>query len=177
MDLLKTIMEAQGGASVDQIAQKLGLDKSAVSGVMGALAPALGKGLANNTQASGGLDSLLGALQKGNHKRYIEDPALAVDDSGIAEGNKILGHILGNKDVSRQVASRAAEQTGVSDSLIKQMLPMLATMAMGALSQKKEQAPESGSDLGGVLGAFLGGGDNNSMVDDLLGMAGSFLKR
>ncbi|XOV85542.1 MAG: DUF937 domain-containing protein [bacterium] len=176
MDLLKTIMAAQGGASIDQIAQKLGLDKSAVEGVMGAIAPALGKGIANNTQAAGGLDSLLGALQKGNHQRYIEDPALAVDDSGIAEGNKILGHILGNKDVSRQVASRAAEQTGVSDSLIKQMLPMLATMAMGALSQKKAQAPAGDTDLGGLLGAFLGGGDNNSMVDDLLGMAGKFLK-
>ena len=177
MDLLKTIMEAQGGASVDQIASKLGLDKSAVSGVIGALAPALGKGLASSTQSTGGLDSLLGALQKGNHQRYLEDPALAVDDSGIAEGNKILGHILGNKDVSRQIASRAAEQTGVSDGLIKQMLPMIATMAMGALSQKQAQSPESGTDLGGVLGAFLGGGDNNSMVDDLLGMAGKFLKR
>ncbi len=177
MDLLKSILEAQGGASVDQIAKKLGLDQSAVAGVIGALAPALGSGLAKNTQSSGGLDSLLGALKKGGHQRYLEDPALSVDDNGVAEGNKILGHILGSKDVSRQLASRAAEQTGVSDSLIKKMLPMIATMAMGALSKKSTESPESGSDLGGVLGAFLGGGDNNSMVDDLIGMAGKFLGR
>ncbi|MEM7078639.1 MAG: DUF937 domain-containing protein [Pseudomonadota bacterium] len=178
MDLLNAIMDAQGGDAVSQIAKKLNISDSDAGNVIGQLAPALGRGLAKNAEASGGLDALLGALQKGNHQRYVDNPALATDDDGVNEGNKILGHILGNKDVSRQLASRAAEQTGVSDGLIKQMLPMIASMAMGALSNKTNEAPESGSALGGLVGAFLGGGGGkNDMVDDLLGVAGSFLRR
>ncbi len=177
MDLLNAILGAQNGGAVDQIAGALGLDKNDATSVIGALAPALGKGLAKNAESSGGLDALLKALESGNHQRYLDDPGLSVQQSGVDEGNKILGHILGSKDVSRQLASRASEQTGVSDGLIKKVLPILATLAMGALSKKSTDSPESGSALGGVLGAFLGGGDNNSMVDDLIGMAGKLLGR
>jgi hypothetical protein len=177
MELLKTLLDAQGGASVDQIANKLGLDQSAVKSVIGALAPALGQGIAKNAQSPDGLGSLMGALQKGNHQRYLEDASLAVDDQGVQEGNKILGHILGSKDVSRQLASRAAEQTGVSDGLIKQMLPMIATMAMGALSSKSNQSEQSGGGLGDILGSFLDTGGNKSLADDLIGMAGKFFGR
>ena len=184
MELLKAILEAQNGGAVDQIANQLGLDRGAAENVIGQIAPALGRGLARNSESQGGLDSLLGALQKSNHQQYLDDPRKATQESGINEGNQILGHILGNKDVSRQLASRASEQTGVSDSLIKKMLPMIATIAMGALSNRSNQAPESGSALGGILGAFLGGGANNSNansggldVDDLLDLAGKFLNR
>ena len=176
MDLLEAILGAKNGGAVDQLAGALGLNANDAKNVIGALAPALGKGLAKNSESSNGLDSLLAALESGNHQRYLDNPELAVDNNGVNEGNKILGHILGSKDVSRQLASRASEQTGVSDSLIKKMLPMLATIAMGALSNRSQQAPESGSALGGVLGAFLGGGNANSMVDDLIGLAGKLLR-
>lgn len=180
MDLLETILKAQGGGAVAELARSLNIDTSDAGNVLEQIAPALGRGLARNTESSGGLDALLGALNKGNHSRYLDDPSLASGQEGVTEGNKILGHVLGSKDVSRQLASRASEQTGVSDGLIKKMLPMIATMAMAALSNKTNSAPQSQGGLGGLIGAFLGGGSgggSNAMVDDLLDMAGKFLKR
>jgi Carboxypeptidase regulatory-like domain/Bacterial protein of unknown function (DUF937) len=53
----------------------------------------------------------------------------------------ILGHIFGSKDVSRQVASRASAQTGISESVLKGMLPVVAAMAMGAMSKRMAAAP------------------------------------
>lgn len=177
MDLLRTIIESQGRGFAQQIANQLGVAPSDAENVIGQITPALGRGLARNSGSAGGLGALLGALETGNHARYLEDPSLAVARSGVDEGNKILGHILGSKDVSRQLASRASEQTGVDGSLIKKMLPMIATMAMGALSNKNAESAGTGDGLGGVLGAFLGADNDNSMVDDLLGMAGKLFSK
>jgi hypothetical protein len=44
-----------------------------------------------------------------------------------------LGHILGSKDVSRQVAAQASTRTGISELVLKQMLPAVATLAMGGV--------------------------------------------
>jgi hypothetical protein len=48
-----------------------------------------------------------------------------------ADGNGILGHILGSKDVSRQVAAQASARTGIGADVLKKMLPLVATLAMG----------------------------------------------
>jgi len=66
--------------------------------------------------------------------------------------------LFGSKDVSRAVAGRAAEQTGIGADVLKKMLPMVATMAMGSLS-KQTQQPSMASQLAGLA---LGGGRQQS---------------
>ena len=92
--------------------------------------------------------------------------------------------------MSRQVASRAAAQTGISPDLLKQMLPLAATLVMGAFSQKS--GPASGGGIGSMAGmpGFSGSGggimdmltpllDSNrdgSIIDDVASMIGRFGK-
>jgi len=40
------------------------------------------------------------------------------------------------KDVSRQLAARAASRTGISEDVVKRLLPVVAAMAMGVLSKR-----------------------------------------
>ena len=193
--LLESLLKAQGGHAVGQMANRFGLNPSQASDVIGQLAPALGRGLQRNATSEGGLADLIGALQRGNHARYVEAPEAIERPETVDDGNAILGHIFGNKEVSRKVAARASEQTGVSDSIIKKMLPIIAAMAMGALSKKTSGggtdifgsalgggAPSagagaaSGGGLGDLLGGFLDADQDGSIVDDLLGMAGRFLR-
>ena len=74
----------------------------------------------------------------------------------------LLRHlVLGSKDVSRQVASQASAQTGLGADLLKQMLPVMAAMAMGAIGkhtagQVGQDAPAEGGMLG-TLGSLFGG--------------------
>ena len=51
----------------------------------------------------------------------------------MAEGNGILGHLFGSKDLSRAVASQAAQATGIGQQVLQQMLPVIASMIMGGL--------------------------------------------
>lgn len=184
MNLLEMLMNAQGGGLVSQLAGRFGLDESQAGAALQALLPALTGGLQNNMTQEGGLDGLVGALTGGNHQEYLDNPELLGEQSTVEDGNSILGHILGSKEVSRQVAGQAAAETGLSSDLLKQMLPVVATLAMGALSKHASQQglgagdqQSSSGDLLGMLGGFLGGGSNASLAGDVLGMVGKFLQR
>jgi len=45
----------------------------------------------------------------------------------VQDGNGILGHIFGSKDVSREVAARASAQSGVGADVLKKLLPIGAS--------------------------------------------------
>jgi hypothetical protein len=148
MDLLDLLQKSGGGDSIGQIASAVGLDSSDASKLVASLAPALMGSLSKNV-SGGGLAGLQQALEKGSHDRYIDNPQMMRDDSTRQDGNKILGHILGSKDASRAVASAAEKDTGIDVSLIKKALPLLATLAMGAMA--KNNASSQSSGLGGLL--------------------------
>jgi len=178
MDLLSMVLNAAGGDAVRKIAQNFGLDENQASSAVSNLLPALGQGLARNAASPGGLESLMGALSAGGHDRYVDNPETLVGEGTVQDGNGILGHILGSKDVSRQVARNAAAQTGIGEDLLKKMLPVVAAMAMGALSKQHSSpgAQAVGSDpaaggLMGILGQFLDAGQGGSMAGNILGMA------
>lgn len=157
MNLLEMIMQAQGGGAVKQMAQQFGIGEDQAQSAIGAVLPMLAGAMQQNVQ-SGGIEGLLGALQGGQHERYLENPSALFSQQGVEDGNGILGHLLGSKEVSRQVASHASAQSGVGADVIKQMLPMVAGLLMGGMSR---QANTSGL-LGQVMGAAMGGGGGNS---------------
>lgn len=188
MDILNAIAGAQDGAAVRRLGATLGLDEAQAATALSALVPALAGGVQRNLQQDGGLGSLIGALTSGGHQRYLEDPAALQDATAIQDGNGILGHLLGSKEASRSVASQAAAQTGLSPELLKRMLPLVATLVMGALAQKNGSASSMGGLLGGLTGGSGGGSTgglgslldrdgDGSIGDDVAGMLGRFLSR
>ncbi len=172
LNLLDMVMQAQKGSALGNIGQQFGLNDDQAGAAVRALLPALSSGLKRNAGSAGGLESLLGAVKSGRHERYLDDPAAIADAGAGDEGNAILGHLLGSKDVSREVAGRAASQTGLDIGVLKQMLPVLATMAMGAVGKQTRQpgmmdmitgamgksSGGAGGLLGGLAGSLLGGG-------------------
>ena len=136
MNILNAILGAGDGQAVGALAQQFGLSNDQASSALGALLPALAGGLQRNVTQQGGLEALVGALTSGQHGRYLDDPGLLGSADTISEGNAILGHILGTKDVSRAVASNAATTTGIGEDVLKKMLPVIATLAMAALSRQ-----------------------------------------
>lgn len=178
--LFETILAGGGGGAIAQIAKKVGIPEPLAEQAVAALTPALSRGLQRNAAKPGGLESLVGALQKGNHARYVEQPETLESDESTADGNAILGHIFGSKDVSRNVAGNASQKTGIDATILKQMLPLLGGVAMGALaknsrggSQLGPSATSAGSNpLGGLSGLLSG--DDSPDVDDLLNLAKKF---
>jgi hypothetical protein len=181
MNILDSIVGARDGGAVQQLAAQFGLRPEQATSAIGALLPALAAGLKRNMATNeAGLDS---ALASGHHETYIDQPQVLGAPETTADGNAILGHIFGSKDVSRKVAAGAAERTGIDSAVLKQMLPLLAALAMGAMAKQKKSAPVGSAGatrsggLAGMLEPLLDRDGDGSIVDDLGGLLGGFLNR
>lgn len=194
MNVLEALLNAQGGGAANNLGRQFGLNGGQAQSAIEALLPALAGAMNQNARAPGGLDALLGALAGGSHGRYVDDPAALGDPGTVQDGNNILGHLFGSKEVSRQVAARASQQTGIGAEVLKKMLPVVAAMVMGSLARRGQagggqggagaglgmgQAPAaaSGGGLLDMLTPMLDRNRDGSAMDDILGMAASFLTR
>jgi hypothetical protein len=70
------------------------------------------------------------------------------------------------------VAQQAAGRTGLDVGILKQMLPLVATLTMEGLSQQSKVSAGSPSSLSGLLTPLLDRDRDGSIVDDVLGAAG-----
>ena len=172
MNITELLKQDQFGI-LDALAKKFGLSSDQVRSAIEWLSPALTRGLERQATENSGLDDIWKALESGNHEKYVEDPSFLGRPETEAEGNSILGHIFGSKEVSRNVADQASQETGIGSSILRQMLPYVATAVMGALSKKlspvqgAQPTPEAQSSLLSWLDADKDG----SVIDDMLGHA------
>lgn len=172
MNLLDMIMNAQNGATAQQAGAQLGLSQQQSQSAIAALLPAISSALKQNTASPQGLAGLLGALQGGQHEQYLENPQMLGQPQTINDGNAILGHLFGSKDVSRAVAGHAAQTTGIGSDILKKMLPLVATMAMGSLSKQTRQ-PDMKSALAGLAMQHLMGGKSSGLGSILGAVTGA----
>ena len=174
MNLMDLLEAGGGGKSIGALSKQLGIGGADTGKLVEALAPALMRGVQKQTERPDTMEGLTKALAGGGHQRYLDNPELLGDDAARADGNKILGHLFGSKDVSRNVAAQAAQKTGLESGLIKKALPMLAGLAMGALSKKGQSGSQGfdGGILGGLLGSLTDGGDDDGFgLDEVLNLA------
>jgi hypothetical protein len=132
---------------IEALASQLGVPPEQAQRGAEALLPSVLSGMGDNTAS---LDSHVEALGGPGLAQNVVGP----EPTQIDRGNQLLGGIFGSKDVSRQVASHAAEGSGLDPALLKRMLPILAMLVAGHLSGRS--AGQQGG-LGGILGSVLGG--------------------
>lgn len=151
LPLFDMLANAQNGNAINQMARQFGLSQQQAQEAMEALLPAFSQGLKRNASNPYDLGAFLNALSSGQHARYFDDASNAFSPQGMAEGNGILGHLFGSKELSRAVAAQAAQATGIGQEVLKQMLPAMAAMIMGGLFKQS---------TGQVQGAGFGGQGN-----------------
>lgn len=152
MNLYELVTSAQNGEAVANLGRQFGLSEAESREAVRQLMPAFSSGLKRNTQGPGDLAAFLDILAGGQFEKAY-DRGDAIGDTAVRrQGDEVLGQVFGSKDVSRAVAERASDQTGISSQILKAMLPYIAAIIMGALF-KKGQNP-----IGDILGEILGGG-------------------
>lgn len=158
MDILGQLLQgAWGGGQAEQqaapsspvdvgaLASQFGLSPERANAAVGALLPAV-----------------LGGFKKAEQGGALGDVAAIADSTAaptadVDAGNSILGQIFGSKDVSRAVATHASQQTGISDTILKAMLPIVAGL-VAQQATKKMGGGMLGGIAGSVLASMLGGG-------------------
>lgn len=183
MNILDVILTARDGRAVRQLGLLVGLGPHQTTAALAALVPALAAGFQRRLQNPGGLEDLASAISSGNHAEYIDNPAALGRRVALTDGNGILGHLLGSKDVSREVATRAAAQTGLSADVLERLLPLAATLMMGAFAKQSGSASalaakpgDSSGAIAAMLSPLLDQNRDGSIIDDVGSMVGRFIK-
>jgi len=152
LPLFDMIANAQNGNGIEALSRQFGLSQQQTQSALQALMPAFSQGLKRNAADPYGMADFMKAMASGEHAKYFEDAARANSPEGVAEGNGILGHLFGSKDLSNAVTSQAAQMTGIGQNILAQMLPVIASMVMGGLfKQSTGQMAGAGSGAGGGL--------------------------
>ena len=172
MNMLDILRGAQGGNGIDNLARQFGLGRDETEKVLQQVLPAMSAGFKQRTRSEDGLGSLLRKIQGTDYEDVYEDPATLGRDATRDRGNQVLAEVFGSKDVSRAVAEKAEFASGIGGTVIKAMLPMIASMILGGMQKKTS----SDSGMGGILGTLIQGMSGSSRgrssgggLDDLLG--------
>ena len=158
-DLGKTIISGVSGSS--------GQSQDKTSGLLTMALPVLMKAMERNASTPKGAEGLMGAIS-GKHNGSILDNlgglfGGGVDKEVVDDGDKILGHILGNKrsNVEQVLGQKAGMDSGAVASILKVAAPILMGVLGKSASQNNVSSP---SGLGGLLGGLLGGASQSGPV-------------
>ncbi|MGN6468004.1 MAG: DUF937 domain-containing protein [Rhizobiaceae bacterium] len=155
LPLFDMIANAQNGNGIEALSRQFSLSQEQTRAALQALMPAFSQGLKRNAADPYGIVNFMTAMASGQHARYFEDAARANSPEGVAEGNGILGHLFGSKELSQAVTAQAAAMTGIGQNILDQMLPVIASMVMGGLFKQSTGQMPGTSTGGGLLGQMM----------------------
>jgi hypothetical protein len=137
------------------IGRQFGLTEEQARAAFDALTPVVASGVRRSAQRETGLQDILSSALNGNRGDSF--------DSATTSGNDVLGQIFGSKDVSRGVAQQLSATSGIGAAVLKQLLPIVASIVMGQVAKKMGGGGTSsgGGGLGDILGDILGGGQQS----------------
>ena len=149
MNLFDIMQSAQSGQALPNLAQQYGLTMQQTQAALDALLPAFSMGLQRQTRDPYAFGSLAQMMTASPYARFFEAGGYGIPAGAQNAGNDVLSQLFGSREVSQAIAAQAAATSGVSQAILKQMLPVIAAMLMGGLSKTS-----SNEGLGGILGQF-----------------------
>ena len=149
MNLFDIMQSAQNGQALPNLAQQYGLSLQQTQAALDALLPAFSMGLQRQTRDPYAFGSLAQMMTASPYARFFEAGGYGIPAGAQNAGNDVLSQLFGSREVSQAIAAQAAATSGVSQAILKQMLPVIAAMLMGGLSKTS-----SNEGLGGILGQF-----------------------
>jgi hypothetical protein len=156
------VEEILGQLPLPQLAAQLGVDPQTAAQAAAAVIPSLIGGLQHNAD-QGQEQAIAGALAQHGSSNLFDTGSVDLNSVDTADGAKIVQHIFG--DQSTQLAHAIGQKTGVSGSLVNQLLPILAPIVLAYLAKKLTGSQQSAG--GGMLGSILsGGGPGSLQIDD-----------
>ncbi len=157
MNMLDLLRSAQGGNGIENLARQFGLGQQQTESVLKHVLPAVSTGFKQRSRNQDGLAGILKSIQGTDYEDVYQDSASLQNDSARSRGNDILGQIFGSKEVSRSVAQRAEQSSGVGADLVKKMLPVITSMVMGGMQKRASTQPDVNNGVGDLLSGLLGG--------------------
>ena len=186
LDLLNSDV---GKQLVSGVSQQTGAPEDKTSNLMTMAMPVLMQAMKRNASSPQGAEGLMNALNSKHDGSILDNLgglfSGGVDQSVKTDGEKILGHVLGNKQ--QHVQTALSQKSGIDAGSVGEILKVAAPILMGILGkQQRQNNVSNASGLDGLLGglikdnspkqeqsfleSILDADGDGSVVDDVAGM-------
>lgn len=166
INLYDLMRNAGQGHGFEEMAKHYGLSMQQTQQAMAALMPAFAEAF---TRQMGSPQAMAEMMRRADPTAFLK----AYEQPGAAFGNNRAGAeamqaLFGSQDLSKAVADQAAQASGLSGEVMRQMLPPVAATVMGGIVKSflgglTGQVPASGAQtgafgqFGGMLDAMMKG--------------------
>lgn len=179
--------------SIDQISKNVGLQPAQTQNILGQAVPLILKGLLNNSKSQNGLSDLFSALVKDHNGGILGQMSDLIQNPGVAKGDGMLGHILGQKRSTLQ--NKIGKSNGIDMAKVAKIFAIAAPIVMGILGRQRKQQDWNQSGLSdaltktnndfsqknekemGLIERMLDSDGDGSIGDDLAGIGLNVLRR
>ena len=148
MSLMDQLTQVVASQLAPQASQKTGMNQNLAAQMMPMAMAVIMNGLKKNASTPQGAEALSRALE--NHDGSLLNNVSKIgDDNVLADGQKILGHILGGK--RGQTEAALAKSAGVNQDQIGSLLAMAAPAILASLGRAKREQGLDSSALAGLV--------------------------
>lgn len=132
--------DAVSQRAIDAIAKAYGLNPEKTGAAAAVITDALTQRIEQASLSRSGLADVIEIIGAPGRQAYSSPDTPLAAPQVRADGIGILSQLVGSKDQSRALAARAARRSGLSEEAVKSMLPSLAAVLMGAISERSKQS-------------------------------------
>jgi hypothetical protein len=169
-NLYEILADAQHGEAMKSLGDQFGLTPQQTQDAVTALLPAISMGLKQSTATPEGLGNLFALMaRQPDLLAAYDDPRVAYSPGARAAGNAALSTMFGSPDASRAIAAQAQNLSGVTSTILKKLLPVIAGMIISGLMRSgsgqaapqvpvPRSEPEQGGGLIDILRQVFGEG-------------------
>ncbi|HPL14922.1 MAG TPA: DUF937 domain-containing protein [Candidatus Aminicenantes bacterium] len=164
MAFLDEFMQAYGGQASRSLSASLGIKKASAAQIIPAVVPMILGGLKRQMETQGGAARIDHILNKYGSDSVLDDIAGAIGDRAGQAADAQLGGLLGSSGL--QATDMIARRFKLDPGVAAKIIPALAPLILGALTQKKNASADG---LGGIA-ALLDRDGDGGILDDVAGM-------
>lgn len=133
MNLIQIIDNAGGQESLARVGGSASLSDVELSAILYSASPLLIRKLRERMRDANGRNWIRRQRDSGGPQQFIERPML-MDSSAVGiEGNRVLDSLVGGQSVAEQIGMHLARQTGINLKTVKEVLPAVAVLFVGAV--------------------------------------------
>lgn len=170
LDLLNSPM---GKQLISGVAGQTNQPENKTADVLSMAMPLILGAMKKNVSTPEGAQGLMSALSSKHNGGILDNLGGlfngGVDDSVMADGAGILGHVFGGKQAN--VENALSQKSGLDSGSIAQILKIAAPIVMGMIGKQTAQSNVNDSTgMNALLGSMLGGQpqENQSLITTLL---------
>ncbi len=166
LDLLNTNM---GEDFIAKVSDNTSENEDKISTALGMTLPILVGAMQKNIKTDTGVESLNKALSDNKHGDVLLNNLKSVEASEMSsEGEKILGHLLGEKQ--HMITKIIGNTLNMDESSVSSIMKMAAPLLMSVLANLKSKENVQSSGLSDLLDSVMGSSSaqNISLIETLL---------